>query len=66
MRDVDGQPALEHRFDYIVGHEGSHAIIDAPAGEDHLRVETNGFSLVGEIIRINTDAVAANQARAER
>jgi len=29
---------------------GAHGVVEAPAGEDHLRVMAHGLSLVGEVI----------------
>ena len=38
------------------------ASFDAPAGKDHLRMEADRLRLVGQIIGIDADAVAADKA----
>jgi cobaltochelatase CobT len=44
----------------------SHAVIQPSSCEDNFRVIANGLSLVCEVIRVNANAVAANQTGAER
>jgi hypothetical protein len=52
-------------LDRLFGNELAHAVIDATSGVDHLRVITQHVRLVCQIIRIDTDAVAADQTRTE-
>ena len=44
----------------------AHAVVDAPAGEDHLRMIAGLLGAERQVIRIDADAVAADQARLER
>ena len=53
-------------LDGLLGDELAHAVVDAAAGEDHLRVVAEHVGLVREVVRIDADAVAADQAGAER
>jgi len=64
-RAFDGDAALEHGLDQLRHHVGAHAVVEAAAGEDDLGVVADGLRLVGEVVRIHADAVAADQARAE-
>src|ERR1700683_4994558 len=57
---------LSHQLDDLLGDIGSHAVVDAAAGENHLRVVADLGRFVRQIIRIHPDAVAAHQAWAER
>ena len=59
---ADADAALQHELDDGFGDVGAHAIVDAPAGEDDLGVVADGDGLVGEIVGVDTDAVAADQA----
>ena len=56
----------DHLLDGLLGNEFSHVVVDAPPGEDHLRVVAEHLRLVGEVIGVDADAVAADQAGAER
>ena len=38
---VDAQPLPQHRFDDVLSNEARHAVVDAPAGQNHLRMKTN-------------------------
>ena len=62
---ADADAALEHQLDQGLGDVGAHAVVDAPAGEDDLGVVANGNGLVGEVVGVDADAVAADQAGAE-
>ena len=62
---TDADAALEHELDHGLRHMGAHAVVDAPAGEDDLGVMADGDGLVGEVVGVDADAVAADQARAE-
>jgi hypothetical protein len=44
---------------------GAHAVVDAAAGQDDLGVVADFLRLVGEVVRVDADAVAADQAGAE-
>src|SRR6056297_1072975 len=61
---VDALPG--HQLDQFAGDVGAHAIVGAAAGQDHLRVEADVLRLVGQVVRVHADAVAADQAGAER
>ena len=60
-RACAGAAALVDR----VGDPLAHAVIGRPPGEDHARQIAEALRAVAEIIRIDADAVAADQARAE-
>ena len=62
---ADADAALQHEFDHGLRDVGAHAVVDAPAGEDDLGVIANGDGLVGEVVGVDADAVAADQAGAE-
>ena len=44
----------------------AHAVVDPPAGQDHLGVVAQALGLGGQVVGIDADAVAADQARRER
>ena len=48
-----------------VGDIDAHAVVDAPARMDDVRVVADFLGLVGDVERIDADAVAADQARLE-
>ena len=52
-------------LDHVVGDEGGHAVVNAPPGQDHLRVEADLLRLVRQIIRIDANTVTTDQARTE-
>jgi len=54
--------ASRHELDDFVGHIAGHAVVDAAAGEDDFGVVADFLRLVREVIGINPDAVAADQA----
>ena len=62
--DVDAAPG--HRLDQLRDDVGAHAVVEAAAGEDDLGVVADRLRLVREVVRIDTDAVAADQAGPER
>ncbi|MCY1559918.1 hypothetical protein D9M68_970020 [compost metagenome] len=43
----------------------AHAVVDAAPGQDHVRVVADLLGLVGQVIRVHADAMAADQAGAE-
>ena len=53
--------ALGHGFDELGDHVGAHAVIQAATGQDDLGVVAHGLGLVGEVIRVHANAVAADQ-----
>src|SRR6056297_2699392 len=57
---------LCHQFDQFAGDVGAHAVVGAAAGQDHLGVEADVLGLVGQVVRVHADAVAADQTGAER
>ncbi|MBF0245449.1 MAG: hypothetical protein HQL31_09295, partial [Planctomycetes bacterium] len=62
---LDAVTVANQKFDGLFRDEFSHAVIDAPAGGDHLRLITQGTGLVGEIVGINPDTVTTDQPRKE-
>ncbi len=60
-----GQALAQHELDGFVGHVGGHAVVQTPAGQDDLGVVADLLCLVGEVVRIDADAVAAHQAGTE-
>nr|GEU28556.1 hypothetical protein [Tanacetum cinerariifolium] len=60
------ETGAHHFLDGFFGHELGHAVVNAAPGQDHVRVVAQHFRLVGQVIRIDADAVAAHQAGAER
>ena len=62
---LDATAAGDHLLDGLLGNEFTHAVIDAPAGQDDLRVVAQHVGLVGQVVGIDADAMAADQARLE-
>mmetsp|Transcript_39155 Transcript_39155/g.91820 ORF Transcript_39155/g.91820 Transcript_39155/m.91820 type:complete len:403 (+) Transcript_39155:568-1776(+) len=62
---LDVAAAGDHLLDGLLGDELAHAVVDAPAGQDDLRVVAQHVGLVGEVVGVHADAVAAHQARLE-
>nr|ART37286.1 D639 [uncultured bacterium] len=60
------QPAADQQTCHALGHVATHAVVDAPASQDHFRVVADFLRLVREVIRIDADAVTADQARSKR
>ncbi len=52
--------------DTFAGDPAAHAVVDAAAGQDDFGVIAGLFGAVGQVIRINPDAVAPDQARIKR
>ena len=65
-RALDLPAGANHQLDGLLGDELAHAVVDAPAGEDDLRVVAEHLGLVGQVVRVDADAVAADQAGPER
>ena len=69
----DGHPRIFNRLvggdqhlDQLLGDESTHATINAPTRQNDLRVIAQFFGLGGQVIRVDTDAVTADQARLVR
>ena len=56
---------LQHQLDGVAGHIARHVVVDAAASQDDLRVVAHGLGLVGEVVGVHANAVAADQAGAE-
>jgi hypothetical protein len=56
----------DHQPEHLVGDIATHAVVGAAPGQDHLGVVADLLRLVGQVVRIHADAVAADQAGAER
>ena len=55
----------DHLLDGLFGDEGGHPVVDAPAGQDDLGMVAGHLGLVGQVVRVDADAMAAHQARLE-
>ena len=55
-----------HQSRDLVGDVFAHVVVDAPAGQDHLGVEPDFLGLVGQVVRVNANAVATHQSGPER
>jgi hypothetical protein len=56
----------DQQLDETLRDKAAHAVVDAPAGEDHLWVIAGRLGPRGQIIRVDADAVPPDQARGER
>ena len=65
MRAFQLEAGAHHFLDGFFGHEFGHAIVDAAPGQYHMGVVAQHFRLVRQVIRIDADAVATDQARPE-
>ena len=52
-------------FDGLLGDELAHAVVDATTGQNDLRVVAQHFGLVGQVVRVHANAVAAHQTGLE-
>lgn len=59
------EPRPHHLADGGVGNELAHPVVDLAAGEDDLGVVSKLLRLIGEVVGIDADAVAADEARPE-
>ena len=59
-----GMSALMSIFTVRCATYGPIVVVDAAAGEDHLRLVAELLRLRREVVRIDADAVAADEARA--
>src|SRR6202042_897057 len=72
-RDAEHQHAGPFDVDALGRHElgnppgdvQTHVVVEAPPGEDHLRVIADFLGLVGEVVGVDADAVPTDQARLE-
>jgi hypothetical protein len=55
---------VDHLLDGLARHVRAHAVVDAAPGEDHLGVVAGELGLVREVVGIDADAVAADEAPA--
>ena len=55
----------DDRFDRLLCDVATHAVIDPPARENDLCVMAELLGLVGEVVRINTNAMPPNQTGRE-
>ena len=65
-RALDRRAVLDQLLHRLLGDVLAHAVVDAAAGEDHLRVVAELLRLVREVVRIDADAVAADEPGPER
>lgn len=61
----NGQALAQHKFDGLVCHVAGHAVVDAPARQNDLRVITNLLRLVRQVVRVHANAVASHKTGAE-
>ncbi len=55
----------EQSLDGLLGDIETHGIVDVPSGEDHVGMVADLLGLVGEVVGIDPDAVAADEPRRE-
>ena len=65
-RALDRTAGPHHQLDGLFGDKFAHAVVDAPAGKNHLGVIASGLGLVGEVAEIAPDTVPARKASPER
>ena len=58
----DSDALFDHQLDDFRGDILAHAVVDAAAGEDDFRQITERLRLVGQVVRVDADAVSADQA----
>src|SRR5690625_1949656 len=54
--------AFGHKAQHFTGHVAAHAVVGAASGQDHFGVKAALLGLVGQVVRVHADAVAADQA----
>src|SRR5690606_21137461 len=59
---VDGDIVLRHQLDHGVGDVGAHVVVDSSTRKNYFRAVSQALCLVGEVIGIYTNAMAADQA----
>jgi hypothetical protein len=75
---LEGQPQHQHtcvlgkwpradiNFTNSLATIGAHAVVEPASGEDDLRVVADLLRLMGQVVGIDADTVATDQARAKR
>ena len=63
---LHGVAAPDEVLDHLRCDECTHAVIDAPACKDDLRVVVERRRLMGEIVRIDANTMTTDQPRAKR
>ncbi len=63
---LTGRLGGDQQFDEALGDKAAHAVVDAPAGQDHLRVIAGRLGPRGQIIGVDADAMSADEPRRER
>ena len=66
IRTLDRESGLDELLDRLLGDELAHAVVDAAAGQDDLRVVSQLVGLVRQVIRVHADAVPADQPGSKR
>ncbi len=61
-----GDSLLSHEFQGLACHKMRHAVVDAPTGKNDLGLIADHLGFVGQVVRVNADAVPADKARLER
>jgi hypothetical protein len=59
-------PLVDHELHDPAGDEDPHVVVDAPPGEYHLGMVADLLRLVSEVVRIDADAVGADETGPER
>src|SRR6476620_8373774 len=60
---LDRRTRLDQLLDRLLGDELAHAVVDAPAGENDLRMVPELVSHMRQIVGIDADAMPADQSR---
>ena len=60
---LDGPLRCDQQLDEALRDEPAHAVVDAPAGEDDLRIIVGRLRPGGQVIRIDADTMPADQCR---
>src|SRR6266478_290513 len=63
---LHGPLRRDQQLDETLRYKVAHAVINATAGKYYLRIITGRLGAGGKVIRVDTDAVSANQTRLER
>ena len=63
---IDQPPLPDQQFDAGFRHMLAHAVVDAPPGQNDLRMAAEFLGLEGQVVRIDADAVPADQPRTKR
>src|SRR6476646_9825562 len=63
---ADGEACLNQLLDRLFGDEFAHAVVDAPAGQDHLGVVAELLRLMCQIVGVDADTMTADQTGTKR